>query len=102
MKAIDDDALDDLVCDLQDAYFEARYDECIELCNRVIGVKKKEEGAHEMLLACHLNLGHYNEVIKCGEHWVTTCGESLKQLNFTTEAAYMLEDQNVLKDCVFK
>ncbi len=51
-----DDALDDLVVEVQDAFFEGRYKRAIELAARVLLQHPKEEDTYDMLLASHLAL----------------------------------------------
>jgi hypothetical protein len=97
-----DDARDDLVVELQDMYFEGRYRASIEMATQIVGKYPKEEDAYDILLASHLALQQYDDVIRCSAQWVSVCGESLKQLLFCLEAAHMLGNMDLVEDTAYK
>jgi hypothetical protein len=98
--------IDDQVCDIQDAFFEGRYQTAIKLCKALLEQYDDEEDTYDMLLASHLGnrlvpsmrkgsflflaRGEYEDVIVEAQIWVEKCGESLKQLVHLLEAAYMI------------
>lgn len=97
-----DDARDDMIVELQDMYFEGRYRSSIELAEKILQTYTKEEDAYDILLASHLALMQYEDVLRCSGKWVAVCGESLKQLLFCLEAAYMLGNMDVVEDAAYK
>lgn len=99
---VKDDERDDLVVELQDLYFEGRYRAAIELAGRIVARYTKEEDAFDILLASHLALQQYEDVIRCSVGWVAGCGESLKQLMHCLEAAYMLGNMDLVEDVAYK
>jgi hypothetical protein len=96
------DALDDIVTELQDCYFEGRYRAAILLAEKIVVAHPKEEDAYDILLASHLALEQYEDVIRSSVQWVAGCGESLKQLMHCLEAAYMLGNMDLVEDVAFK
>lgn len=46
--------IDDLVCDIQDAFFEGRYKTTIQKCKALLEKYDDEEDTYDMLLASHL------------------------------------------------
>ncbi len=97
-----DDALDDMVCDAQDAFFEGRYNDVIALAAQIHARDEAEEDTYDILLASHLALGQYSQVVAVSHKWVALCEESLKQLVYLVESAYMLGDAELVKDAAFK
>lgn len=97
-----DEALDALVCDVQDAYFEGRYRAVVELAAVIHAQAPAEEDTYDVLLAALVALGDYHGVREAASRWVSVCGESLKQLVLLAEAAYMLDDAETLDDVVYK
>lgn len=94
--------VDDLVCDVQDAYFEGRYNDVIRLGHELLEKFPEEEDTYDLLLASHLALGQYEDVLELSGKWVEACGESLKQLVLASEAAYMLQELALLEDAAYK
>ncbi len=97
-----DEALDDLVTEVQDAFFEGRYRAAITMARGVLASHPREEDTYDMLLASLLALGEYAEVVSASASWVAVCGESLKQLLHCLEAAYMLGDVDLVEDMAHK
>ena len=96
------DELDELVTEVQDAFFEARYGTAIKLAETLLERFEEEEDTWDMLLASYQALGQYEDVIVSSEEWVGRCGESLRQLVHLVEAAYMLDATAQLEDASFK
>jgi hypothetical protein len=92
----------EMVCEVQDAYFEGRYRDVIEIAARIHERDAKEEDTYDILLASYLALGDYEGVVNASRAWVSLCEESLKQLLYLVEAAYMLDDVDTVKDASFK
>ena len=63
---------------------------------------EKEEDTYDVLVASHLALEDYEEVLLSCQRWVDVCGNSLKQLQYTLEAAYMLEEKSILEDAAIR
>jgi hypothetical protein len=90
------------VVEVQDAFFEGRYKTATELAARVLAQHPKEEDTYDMLLASHLALGQYEQVVSAAAQWVEACGVSLRQLLHALEAAYMLGNMDLVEDSAHK
>ena len=98
----DDEEIENLMCDAQDAYFEQRYDEAIKLSETVVKKKPKESSSYELMINCYLLREEYEKISSILKRWKSYCGESTNNLYHTLKVAYMLEQIDDLEECLGK
>jgi tetratricopeptide (TPR) repeat protein len=86
----EDDEIDELIVQAQDAFFENRYHQAVELCRSVLRQSESEPEVHELLTVSLQVLGDFDAAVLAAHQWIEKYGANLKNLRILLECNYLL------------
>ena len=84
------DEIDELIVQAQDAFFENRYHDAIEMCRTVLRQSDSEPEMHELLTVSLQVLGDFDGAIVAAHQWIEKYGANLKNIRILLECNYLL------------
>ena len=96
----EDNPLDDLLVEAQDAYFENNLPTVIEICDKILVAQPNERETYELLsLALFQSFPpQYERAVDVAQRWAKNCQTNINQLTILMRASYHTNQVKILKD----